>query len=145
MRFLFFLIPFFGIVLLHCTRNNCYNLEIHFPVSAKIQKDNPVFYGNGLIGNVSELSKLGNDSTLATLCILDSLSIPRNSVLVSGFIRAFGMTGIQVIPSGEKEYAKEGEVLKGISIDTIKMTLPELDSVFLEDFIKRLKYLQPKQ
>jgi hypothetical protein len=45
----------------------------------------------------------------------------------------------------EKEYVKKGETLQGITTDTIKMTLTELDSVFVEKFIDALRHLKTKQ
>jgi ABC-type transporter Mla subunit MlaD len=102
MKLLLIFILVLGIALVECTRDECYHLEIQFANASKIQKDNPVFYGDGLIGHVNELSKMPNDSTIANLCILDTVAIPKKSVLVSGFIKVFGMNGIQVIPSPGK-------------------------------------------
>jgi hypothetical protein len=73
------------------------------------------------------------------LCIPDTLTIPRNPVVVSGFIRTFGISGIQVIPSETDEYITKGEIVHGLTTDTIILNLPELDSAFVLKFIDELR------
>src|SRR3990170_1589683 len=94
-----FVIYFFIVAmsLTQCNHDDCYHLSVQFEQDPKLEKDNPVFDSDGILGFVEE-SREKNGTNVAILCIFDSVKIPKNSVWIYGYIETFATRGIQVIP-----------------------------------------------
>ncbi len=133
-----------ALVASQCSRESCYKLDVQFDQNVGIKVDDPVFYGNGVVGEILRL-ETKDDSVIATICINDSIDIAVDAGVHAGYMPAFGNYGIKVVPGNGPVLAKSGALLKGTTHDTIDFSFPGIDSAMFEKAIDVMKELNKKK
>ena len=127
-----------------CQREHCYELDVQFDQKAQIKVEDPVFYDNGIVGEIRRLNN--NDNNLiATICINDSIDIALNAEVHAGYMPAFGNHGIKIFSANDGPFAKSGDLLQGTIKDTIDFSFPSIDSAIFEKAIEVMTEMSKKK
>lgn len=117
-----------------CSSKNCYEIKLQFGNDSNLTKDSPVLIGNGIVGFVEDLHRSADGSEIS-ICVPNSVRIPKDSKLVEGYIGRIG-NGVQITLGSQVEFLNSGDRMIGVHKDTIITEATKVDSAMFKKIIE---------